>query len=573
MTAKLEHLKRVFGHDDFREGQEALVDSLLAGRDCLGIMPTGAGKSICYQLPSLLLPGITLVVSPLISLMKDQVSALIQSGVPAAYINSSLTAGQCQLALERARQGAYKLIYVAPERLATPSFRRFAMEAPIALVAVDEAHCVSQWGQDFRPSYLSIADFIDALPQRPPVGAYTATATDRVRQDIVKLLRLQNPLVWVGGFDRPGLFFSVLEPKDKEAALLQLLALWPNISGIIYCATRKNVDSLCNLLRLQGYSAQRYHAGMGEAERRQAQDDFQFDRAQLMVATNAFGMGIDKSNVGFVIHHSMPKNLESYYQEAGRAGRDGSEATCVLLYQKRDVMLARWMITHGDSNPELSLEQRELIRRMDLERLKQMTFYAAGKRCLRQSIIGYFGQQAPKACGYCSVCRGEPRELKQLPRAPLRKLSPEPAGTEALRFAALRALRNSLAREKGIPAYAVFTDASLRLMALHMPGDAKEFLAISGVGDKKLQSYGEVFLSFIAKLRDQSDERLSDSATVQQMALNHCRARAPWSDQELRLLRAQAAQGMSLAAIAQAQGRSEEAVAAKLTALRIRTHL
>lgn len=563
---KLQLLQQYFGHSAFRQGQEALIDHLAGGGDALGIMPTGAGKSLCYQIPALMRPGITLVVSPLISLMKDQVQALIQAGVPAAYINSSLTPRQCQLALHRAAEGAYRLIFVAPERLMTPGFLRFARSAPIALVAVDEAHCVSQWGQDFRPSYLSIADFVEQLPQRPPVGAFTATATLKVRNDIVGLLRLQQPLVRVTGFDRPNLYFAVQEPADRDAALLQEVEQRPGQSGIIYCATRKNVDSVCDLLRARGLSAQRYHAGMGEAERREAQDDFQYDRAQLMVATNAFGMGIDKSNVSFVIHYNMPRNLESYYQEAGRAGRDGQRADCILLYQKRDVMLARWMIRHSEPNPELSLAQREEVTRMDEERLKQMCFYAAARRCLRQFILQYFGEQAPAACGHCSFCLRVPRAQKAPPAR--RRAEALPESPEELRFAALRALRNAVARERGIPAYAVFTDATLREMVLARPQEEAQFRGLSGVGMRKAERYAALFISYIDSLEGpEGRTALQDSASLQRFAQDHLHAALPWGEEELRRLKAELAQGLSLAALSLSHDRPQAAIEAKLREL------
>ena len=346
--AKHAVLRDVFGYHAFRGGQEKLIDAVLAGRDVLAVMPTGAGKSLCFQVPALMFEGITLVISPLISLMKDQVGALRQNGVRAAYINSSLTPAQIDRALENARYGMYKLIYVAPERLLTDSFLAFASAVKIDFLAVDEAHCVSQWGQDFRPGYLDIAEFAARLPRRPVIGAYTATATAAVREDILHLLHLRDPFACSTGFDRPNLRFEVIHAagREKTARLHSLLGEMPGQSGIVYCATRKNVEEVCDALRAAHIPATRYHAGLDEAERRQNQDDFLYDRAPIMVATNAFGMGIDKSNVSFVIHYNLPKDMESYYQEAGRAGRDGSAARCVLLYAPADVRLNQFLIEH-----------------------------------------------------------------------------------------------------------------------------------------------------------------------------------------------------------------------------------
>ena len=332
-------LKQYYGHSAFRAGQEALIDAILSGRDALCVMPTGGGKSLCDQIPALLLPGITLVVSPLISLMKDQVAALKSAGVPAAYINSSLTGEQIRTVYARTRKGAYTLIYVAPERLETNSFLSLMQEMDVSFLAVDEAHCISQWGQDFRPSYLGIVDFINALPRRPIVAAYTATATKQVQSDILRLLQLQSPYRIVTGFDRPNLYFDVRRPKNKFSALAELIDERRGRSGIVYCATRAAVERVCDSQCDRGIAATRYHAGLTDEERQQNQDDFQFDRKTVMVATNAFGMGIDKSNVSFVIHYNMPKSLEAYYQEAGRAGRDGENADCVLLFALAAVLL------------------------------------------------------------------------------------------------------------------------------------------------------------------------------------------------------------------------------------------
>lgn len=401
---KYKVLKKFFGYTSFHPGQEEMIDSLSNGRDVLAVMPTGAGKSLCYQIPAILSDGISLVISPLLSLMKDQVRSLNQAGVPAAYINSSLTEGQIRKALRLAGEGAYRIIYVAPERLVSPNFLSFALNADIRLIAVDEAHCVSQWGQDFRPSYLKIADFIGQFSHRPAVGAFTATATSTVRSDILKLLALKDPKVLVSGFDRPNLFFGVETPRSRDQWILQFLARHRDESGIIYCATRKNTDRLCDFLNAHGCPAARYHAGMSNEERVSSQDDFIFDRKKLITATNAFGMGIDKSNVRFVIHYNMPQSMENYYQEAGRAGRDGDPAECILLYSPQDLIIGRYMIEHRERNEELSDGEFEELRRRDLEKLRRMEKYCTCPGCLRQYILEYFGEKAKATCSGCSHC-------------------------------------------------------------------------------------------------------------------------------------------------------------------------
>lgn len=397
-------LQKIFGYTDFRPGQEELIDGILASRDVFGIMPTGGGKSICYQIPAMLLPGVTLVISPLISLMHDQVMALKTAGVPAAYVNSSLSAAQLQAVYRNMREGKYKLVYVAPERLEGGRFVQMASELTVSLVAVDEAHCISQWGQDFRPSYLRIRQFLDALPQRPTVGAFTATATGQVREDVERLLGLKDPVRMVTGFDRPNLFFDVLCPKDKEQELQRLLNDRQGRSGIVYCSTRKAVEEVCQRLTEGGWSATRYHAGLEERERKENQEDFLYDRKRIMVATNAFGMGIDKSNVSFVIHYNMPKSIESYYQEAGRAGRDGATADCILLYGDADVSMAHYLIEHSGDNEDIPPQQRALIRRQDLERLDAMTGYCRSTACYRGKLLEYFGEDHAQECGNCGNC-------------------------------------------------------------------------------------------------------------------------------------------------------------------------
>lgn len=601
MSDKLSVLKDYFGHDSFRDGQEQIVDALLDGRDALCIMPTGAGKSMCYQIPALLFDGVTIVVSPLISLMKDQVGSLVQSGVPAAYINSSLSYPQFLRVLSNTEHGKYKIIYVAPERLLTDGFLDTCKKIKISMVAVDEAHCVSQWGQDFRPSYLKIVSFIKSLENRPIVGAFTATATNDVKEDIKKILRLENPFEITTGFDRPNLFFGVIKSSSKDEKLIDLIRERGDRSGIVYCATRKNVESVCELLCDNGFSATRYHAGLDEYERRKNQEDFVFDRKNIMVATNAFGMGIDKSNVTYVIHYNMPKNIESYYQEAGRAGRDGGEADCILLYSPKDVRLNRFMIENSEGNDELTIEENEQIRERDFERLKHMTFYSTTNDCLRGFILRYFGGDKKAYCGKCSNCLSvhklvdvtidaqkimsciartgqrygktvicdvlkgsksekilkaelnsqstygimkevtarhifgtidflaekeyisadnETEALKLLPksrdvlfgreRLVMKKVEnsekvvkthrPEvPVNSDLLD--ALKALRKSIASKKSVPAYVIFSDATLIDMCKKCPETPDEMLEVSGVGRTKLEKFGKEFLEVIAKFR------------------------------------------------------------------------
>ena len=406
-----EILKTYFGYSEFRYGQKEIITNLINGTDCVGIMPTGAGKSICYQIPAILMDGCTLVISPLISLMKDQVHALLEAGIAAAYINRSLTPAQQYKVIQNAKQYKYKLIYVAPERLELDFFQEFVASTNISFISVDEAHCVSQWGQDFRPSYLKIAQFIQSMPKRPIIGAFTATATREVKDDIISLLALQKPFVMTTGFDRKNLYFEVQKPVDKFTALERFLERNPNKTGIIYCTTRKGVEDVCDRLILQGYRATRYHAGLSDKERNLNQEEFQFDKAQIMVATNAFGMGIDKSNISYVIHFNMPKNIESYYQEAGRAGRDGEPAQCILLYSKQDVNTNLFLIEKDKENEELDPITRHEVLEKDRDRLKQMTYYCTTTDCLRAHMLRYFGEQSPNFCGNCSNCNANLKEI------------------------------------------------------------------------------------------------------------------------------------------------------------------
>ncbi len=402
----LEALKRYFGYDSFRPGQAEIVDAILAGRDALAIMPTGAGKSICYQVPALLLPGITLVISPLISLMQDQVKALDAAGIRAAYINSSLSESQISRALNLAAEGSYKIIYVAPERLESGAFRSFATAADISMVTVDEAHCISQWGQDFRPSYLKILDFVDSLPERPLLSAFTATATREVRDDIICTLRLHDPELLVTGFDRPNLYFQVEQTHRKDDFVLQYLRDHPGESGIIYCATRKNVDKLQALLVDYGFAATKYHAGLAAETRKKNQNDFIYDKAPVIVATNAFGMGIDKSNVRFVIHHNMPESIEAYYQEAGRAGRDGEPSRCTLLWNESDIVTRRRLLDSDYENERLTPEEQEAVRASKRRLLDAMVGYCRTTDCLHAYMTRYFGETAGAAAKTDGKCVG-----------------------------------------------------------------------------------------------------------------------------------------------------------------------
>ncbi|GAA6410243.1 DNA helicase RecQ [Blautia hominis] len=401
---KEEILKKYFGYSDFREGQAELIESILGKRDTFGILPTSSGKSLCFQIPALMFEGITLVISPLISLMRDQVISLNDVGVHAAFLNSSLTQGQYYKALENMKRGQYKIVYVAPERLLTDSFLQAVQEVEISMVSVDEAHCISQWGQDFRPSYLKIIDFLDWLPKRPVVSAFTATATKTVRDDVVSLLRLSDPNIVITGFDRKNLSFSVSHVKDRYQFTVDYVKEHIEECGIIYCLTRKVVEEVTERLQREGISVTRYHAGLSDAERKKNQDEFIYEQKLVMVATNAFGMGIDKSNVRYVIHYNMPKNIESYYQEAGRAGRDGLPSECILLYGGQDVVTNQFFIDNQGPADEMDSSTLEEIKERERERLRKMTFYCFTNDCLREYILNYFGERAPGYCGNCSNC-------------------------------------------------------------------------------------------------------------------------------------------------------------------------
>lgn len=637
--AALEALTRYFGYDSFRPGQQGIVEALLAGRDVLGVMPTGAGKSVCYQIPAALSPGVTLVISPLISLMRDQVDALNDLGLPAAFINTTQTPDEQAMVFAQAAAGQIKLLYVAPERLETGRFRDFAARTPISLIAVDEAHCVSQWGQDFRSSYLGIGDFIAGLPQRPPVGAFTATATERVRRDIVGLLGLRNPAVTVTGFDRPNLYFDVvkLETKYKAAWVARYVADHPDESGIVYCATRKTTEALADTLNQMGHPAVAYHGGMSPDAREAAQRDFITDKVPVVVATNAFGMGIDKSNVRYVIHHNLPESIEAYYQEAGRAGRDGEPSRCTLLWNESDIVTRRRLLDNDYENERLTPEEQEIVRQSKRRLLDGMVGYCRTTDCLHRYMTRYFGQElSPNAgsaagediaadssqsgrCGACSNCestfetidvtrvaqaisrcvhdvgqrvgsgkivkilRGsraqdlawlnpermptfgmlkdvnEARvrdvlsqmatdgylsiaegrmpivmfgaraaetaapdfhyEIKRVERKPAAAGSGRSGGVadtadsanvpgdalgsyipdddEESLFQKLRELRRTIAQEIGKPPYIVFSDKTLRDMARIKPVTNAQFLAVNGVGQHKLDLYGQRFMQTI----------------------------------------------------------------------------
>lgn len=496
-------LKQYFGYDSLRTGQEELINGILAGHDVLGIMPTGAGKSLCYQLPALMLKGITLVISPLISLMSDQVKALNQAGVHAAYINSSLTENQIRMALSYASQGRYKIIYVAPERLNTPRFLDFACNADISMLTVDEAHCISQWGQDFRPSYLEIAGFLTRLPRRPIVSAFTATATERVKNDIVASLGLNNPVTMVTGFDRPNLFFRVVTRRggsQKDNSIINYVKKHEDESGIIYCATKKNVDKLYTLLNEQGISAGRYHAGLSNDERKQNQEDFTYDRIRVMVATNAFGMGIDKSNVRYVLHYNMPQSLEYYYQEAGRAGRDGEEAECVLFFSKQDIMINKFLLQNKASAGDVASDMQKTAN--DQRKLQQMINYCETDKCLREFILSYFGDTTPFICNKCSNCVvvEDEEEETYVETGKKRKKAAQLAGLNELGaalFEKLRSVRTELAAEKSVPPYIICSDKTLKDMCAKLPRDKEQLADVYGMGEQKIQNYGEAFVTAV----------------------------------------------------------------------------
>ena len=527
-------LKHYFGYDTLRSGQQELMEGILNGSDVLGIMPTGAGKSLCYQVPALMLSGITIVISPLISLMSDQVKALNQAGVHAAYINSSLTENQIRAALLYAAQGQYKIIYVAPERLNTMRFLDFACGADISMVTVDEAHCISQWGQDFRPSYLEIADFLARLPRRPVVSAFTATATERVKQDIMGSLHLQDPVTVVTGFDRPNLFFRVVKRKggkETDNSILNYVKRHEDESGIIYCATKKNVDSVCELLLQHGILAGRYHAGLSLEERKESQDDFTYDRIRVMVATNAFGMGIDKSNVRYVLHYNMPQSLEYYYQEAGRAGRDGEEAECVLFFSKQDIMINKRLLDYKATEGGYTSGD-PAVRANEQRKLNQMIHYCETDECLRRYILNYFGDHSPCTCEKCSNCvvTEDEAEENYIETGKAKKKTAELAdltkeGQEL--FEELRKCRLELAAKQGVPPFIICSDKTLKDMCAKCPADKAQMADVYGMGAQKIASYGENFTEIIRKFLQTHEAENMTTGKTEGVATVETVAKAP----------------------------------------------
>lgn len=511
-------LKKYYGYDRFRPGQENIIRNILCGRDVCAVMPTGAGKSVCYQIPAIAMSGITLVISPLISLMQDQVRILKSAGIPAAYINSSLTPSMIDLALSRAAKGTYKIIYVAPERLESSNFIRFAENAYISLIAVDEAHCISIWGREFRPSYQKIADFYSKLRHRPVIAAFTATANSRVKNDITEKLRLISPYNMCSGFDRPNLYFGTYSPfgdsekgigtDTKNSFIIDYITRHKDDSGIIYCMTQKLTETVANTIREAGFSAEAYHAGMSAEVRRKIQEDFTLDRTKVIVATNAFGMGIDKPNVRYVLHYNMPPKPEEYYQQAGRAGRDGEKAECILLYSYNDYRFIRDYFILKKNDDSYFEDDRDIMPQKEKEKhiaeeiksLNEMKSYSINDRvCLRKKLLGYFGEFLDKPCGNCSVCL---KDIDIRCRGRAESEADEVRYDEVL-FTRLKARVKIIAMQSGIPAYSIVNDAILKTLAAEKPGTLKELSKTAKLGAVKIRKYGDALLEVINTYRDE----------------------------------------------------------------------
>lgn len=490
-------LYKYFGYTSFRQGQEEIIQNILNGKDILAIMPTGAGKSICYQIPCIALNGITIVISPLISLMSDQVKALNNNGIRAAYFNSTLTPRQMYLAMKNAKQGVYKIIYVAPERLFNSEFITFAQNADIPILAIDEAHCISQWGHDFRPSYTKISEFIQLLKKRPVIASFTATATQQVKDDICKQLKLIKPFTLTTGFDRKNLYFGVERPFEKTQFIIDYIANHKEKSGIVYCNTRKGTDSLYNELKENNINCAKYHAGMEDNERAENQYNFIYDKINIMVATSAFGMGINKPDVDFVIHMNMPMNIEQYYQEAGRAGRAGQKAECILLYSPEDIRLNKFLIEKSTEKSVLEYKEKTEFLNKEYDKLKLMTFYSTSStKCLRKSILNYFGENAPPRCENCSVC------IKTNPQKPYIKTNGyisvtdnENINTEL--YKQLNNVRTRLSQKYSLPPYLIAFDKTLEEMSINKPTTILQLAKISGMSAVKLDRYGRYFINEI----------------------------------------------------------------------------
>lgn len=491
MKQAFEILKKYFGYEDFRPGQKEIIKHILNQEDCLGIMPTGAGKSICYQVPSLIFLGVTIVISPLISLMKDQVDALNVKQISSCYINSTLSPLEYKTILQNISNGDYKIIYIAPERLKSENFIEFLNTLSISMITIDEAHCVSQWGHDFRPSYLQITPVISKLKLRPIVTAFTSTATETVKNDIIKILSLKNPFTLTTGFDRANLSFQVYNSIIKKEFVVNYIEEHKSSCGVIYCLTRKSVDSLYYYLKSLSYSIGKYHGGMSEKQRNKNQDLFLSGKYSIMIATNAFGMGIDKPNIRFVIHYNMPKDLEGYYQEAGRAGRDGLAAECILLFSKSDIVSNKFLINHGSSL---------LNHTNEYQKLKQITLYCQTKLCLRRYILEYFGEHPNfKICNYCSNCTynnlnscsnfQKPFDLSIQSNNNIKDL---PSNFKL--FSILKAIRLELSIKYKVPPFMIFHNKTLIEMTKSLPTDINSLLQIKGIGKYKAETYGKEFI-------------------------------------------------------------------------------